>query len=119
MKTKLYIVALLSMVSMIVTAQEFTPNRVDNPAIKSQQLMSTGASYSSTVYAPFSTTTPAESNPVSGTPTTTTSSGPRRGFDIGGDTPTGPSPIGDAVLPMLVFALIFCGGIALRRKRVA
>ena len=48
------------------------------------------------------------------------SSGPRRGFDLGGDTkPSEQSPIGDAVLPMLLCAAVFCGVIALRRKRSA
>ena len=47
--------------------------------------------------------------------------GPNRAkkFDTGGDTPPGPSPIGDAVLPMLLCAALFCGFIAFRRKRSA
>ena len=47
-------------------------------------------------------------------------SGPRRGFDHGGETgQSTESPIGDAVLPMLLCAAVFCGVIALRRKRSA
>lgn len=44
--------------------------------------------------------------------------GPRRaGFDTGGDTPPGPSPIGDAVLPLMLMAVAFCGVIYYRRKK--
>ena len=47
------------------------------------------------------------------------SSGPRRVFDLGGDTkPSEQSPIGDAVLPLLFLSLAFCGVIYLRRRRV-
>ena len=57
--------------------------------------------------------------------TTTTSSpsnGPhraKRGFDTGGDSGQGPSPVGDAVLPLMLCALVFCGVVAFRRKRAA
>ena len=47
--------------------------------------------------------------------------GPRRSMEDPGTpgiTGTG-SPIGDAVLPMLLCAAVFCGFIALRRKRSA
>ena len=47
-------------------------------------------------------------------------SGPRRGFDVGGESGRSDEfPIGDAVLPMLLCAAVFCGVIALRRKRSA
>lgn len=56
--------------------------------------------------------------------------GPRRSFDggsyEGGGTNPGEtgfkddgSPIGDAVLPLMLMAAVFCGVIALRRKRSA
>ena len=58
---------------------------------------------------------------------TTTSSKPakvrgRQKDDEWADTPEGGSgdegsPVGDAMLPLLAFALVFCGVIALRRKR--
>ncbi len=52
------------------------------------------------------------------------SSGPRRMGESGrnpGDVSTGSteSPIGDAVLPLILCAAVFCGVIALRRKRSA
>ena len=43
-------------------------------------------------------------------------SGPRRGFDIGGDAGQGPSPIGDAVLPLLLMSLAFAGVIYFRKR---
>ena len=50
----------------------------------------------------------------------TTPGGPRRGFDTGAESgQSTESPIGDAVLPMLLCAAVFCGVIALRRKRSA
>lgn len=44
-------------------------------------------------------------------------SGPRRGFDIGGDAGQGPSPIGDAVLPLMLMAMVFAGVIYFRKRR--
>ena len=44
----------------------------------------------------------------------------KRGFDTGGETgKSEESPVGDAVLPLMLMALVFCGVIALRRKRNA
>ena len=47
--------------------------------------------------------------------------GPNRAkkFDTGGESGQASEyPIGDAVLPLMVMAFVFCGVIALRRKRV-
>ena len=77
------------------------------------------AVYTGTVYEPFSATTPSEQSEVGSQYSPSKSTGPRKGFDIGGDAGQGPSPIGDAVLPMLLCAVVFCGVIALRRKRSA
>lgn len=47
-------------------------------------------------------------------------SGPRRGFDTGAETEQSEEfPVGDAVLPLMICAAVFCGVIALRRKRSA
>ena len=43
--------------------------------------------------------------------------GPRRGFDIAGDTPPGPSPIGDAVLPLALMAMAFAGVVYFRKRK--
>ena len=44
-------------------------------------------------------------------------SGPRRTLINGPESGQGPSPVGDAVLPLLAFALMFCGYVAIRRRR--
>ena len=97
--------------------QNFTQPR--DPAIQSQQIMTTGATYNGTVYEPFNNTTPAEYNPVATAPSNAPS-GPRRnnGFDTGGESgQSGEFPLGDAVLPLLAFALMLCGYVAIRRRR--
>ena len=45
-------------------------------------------------------------------------SGPRRGFDVGAETgQSDESPIGDAVLPMMLMAMLFAGVVYTRRKK--
>jgi hypothetical protein len=39
--------------------------------------------------------------------------------DADPDAPGEPNPLGDAMLPMLLCAAVFCGAIAIRRKRSA
>ena len=98
-------------------AQDFNQKRIETP-IQSQQIMTTGASYSGTVYEPFSNATPSEQSSVGATAPTHSTSGPRRAFDTGAETgKSSEFPLGDAVLPMLAFALMFCGYVAIRRKR--
>ena len=45
-------------------------------------------------------------------------SGPRKAFDNPGDIGQGESPIGDAVLPMLLMAIAFGGYIAIKRRKL-
>ena len=119
MKTKLLIVAVLSAMTMSVLAQSFTPARVANEPIQSQPMM-TGGSYSGTVYEPFSNVAPSEYNSSNETYSPAKApGGPRKGFDIGGDTPPGPSPIGDATLPLLLMATLFAASVALRKRKQA
>ena len=107
MKTKLLIVAVLSAMTMSVLAQSFTPARVANEPIQSQPMM-TGGSYSGTVYEPFSNVAPSEYNSSNETYSPATApGGPRKGFDIGGDTPPGPSPVGNT--PWLLMMLLGAG----------
>ena len=75
--------------------------------------------YSSPIYEPFSNAVPSEQTEM--TSSGVHKAGPRKAFDQ----PTDPgnqsneSPIGDALFPLLVLALAFCGAIYLRRKRIA
>ena len=121
MKKILNIMVLSTLMACLVpaNAQDFNQKRIETP-IQSQQIMTTGASYSGTVYEPFSNATPADYNSVGATAPTHSTSGPRRGF-INPSDPGDKSnefPLGDAVLPLLAFALMFCGYVAIRRKRV-
>jgi len=125
MKKILNIMVLSTLMACLVpaNAQDFNQKRIETP-IQSQQIMTTGASYSGTVYEPFSTATPAEQSY-----TPAYAPGGRRksgegysneleGFDD--DAPEygkGPSPIGDAVLPMMLMALAFGGVVALRKRK--
>ena len=120
MKTKLLIVAVLSAMTMSVMAQSFAPARVANEPIQSQPMM-TGGSYSGTVYEPFSNVAPSEYNSSNETYSPAKApGGPRKGFDIGGDTPPGPSPIGDAMWPLMLLACAYCAFLIIRtRKREA
>ena len=125
MKTKLYISILFCLVAVSSWAQTFkntyTPsaNAQEYETFKSPQAMQTTA-HEGTIYEPFSSTTPSDQSMVGEAQNSAGRPGQiRRGFDIGGDTGQGPSPIGDAVLPLMLCALVFCGVIALRRKRVA
>ena len=118
MRTKIYIIALLSVVAVAVNAQTFQPATIDNSAIQSQQIMMTGNTYNGTVYEPFSNVAPSEYNSSSETYSPAKApGGPRKVFDIGGDTPPGPSPIGDALLPLLLMAAAFAGWSYLRRRK--
>ena len=46
-----------------------------------------------------------------------TPSGPRRTLINGPESGQGPSPVGDAVLPLLVMAMLFAGVVYTRRKK--
>ena len=121
MKTRIYIIILFCLATMTALAQTFSSKPIENTPIQSQQIMTTGANYNGTVYEPFTTSAPSEytegENAASYSPSK--APGYRKGFDIGGDAGQGPSPIGDAMLPLLLMAVVFCGVIYLRRKRAA
>jgi len=113
------IIVILSAVVLAGTAQNHTTSQVNDPAFESQQIMQSGSNYGGQVYEPFDNTTPSEQNSVVGEQGN--GSKPkghvRKGFDTGGDYGKGPSPIGDAVLPLLLCAVAFSFVIARRRKR--
>ena len=122
MRKTLFIIALLSVVSMFAYAQTFSqPTRLDNPTIQSQQLVKSGSGYNGTVYEPFSTAVPSERTGIGASYSPAQApGGPRKGF-LDPSNPgnqSNESPIGDAVLPMLLCAA-FYGVIYIRRKRSA
>ena len=118
MRTKLYIIALLSVMVLSVSAQTFQPT-VENNAIQSQQMIKNGSTYKGTVYEPFSTTTPSEQSTV-GASYSSVKDGRGR-TDLGHGTDAGNQseeyPIGDAVVPLMLFALSFGGILFLRKKK--
>jgi len=120
MKKVLNIMVLSTLMACLVpaNAQDFNQKRIETP-IQSQQIMTTGAAYNGTVYEPFSNATPAEYNSVGATAPSHATSGPRKSGNFNNPTEygQGPSPIGDAVLPMMLMAMLFAGVVALRRRK--
>lgn len=122
MKTKLYISILFCTIAVSTWAQtyknSYTPSaQQEYEAIQSQQIMQVNA-HEGTIYEPFSNTTPSEQSVVGAAQTT--SNGPHRAkkdFDTGGDANQGPSPIGDAMVPLMLCALAFCGVVYFRRRK--
>ena len=119
MKRVMMIMVLGALIAYLVPAQAQTfqnPNAQQN---QNQQMVQTGARYTGTVYEPFSESVPSEQSAVGAS-----YSPGRPGHirtDIGSNQDGGEgsndSPIGDAVLPLLLMAVAFGGVIALRRKR--
>lgn len=121
MKKIVMIIVMLSAV-LIGTAQNYKTAPIHDPAIKSHQIMQTGAAYQGTVYEPFSTETPSDQQYSSAQ-----APRPRRTPIYTDDDEEGwvekpdhgrtdLSPLGDAVLPLLLCALAFGFVIARRRK---
>lgn len=89
----------------------------DDSFIQSHQLMRAGTNYNGTVYEPFSNTLPSEQSEVG---SSTHKTGPRKSKE----NPTDPgitddenSPIGDAALPLMIFAVLFAGIVYVRRTK--
>ena len=110
-------IAILSVVTIVATAQSFSPAQPDNQVFQSQQVMQGGA-YRGTVYEPFSTTTPSEQSVVGASHAPANAPGPRRTFDHGGDSGQSEEyPIGDGMIPLLLCAGVFCGVVYYRRRK--
>lgn len=107
----------LSMATLAVYAQPFTPTQTPQVAMQSQQIMQNGQNHDGTIYAPFDNTMPSEQ-----------SSGPNKAPGKGGGNPKtfiggaetgqGPSPVGVGEPWVLaIFALAFAGVVALRKRK--
>lgn len=122
MKAKLYISILFCTIAVSTWAQtyknSYTPSaQQEYEAIQSQQIMQVNA-HEGTIYEPFSNTTPSEQSVVGAAQTT--SNGPHRAkkdFDTGGEANQGPSPVGDAMVPLMLMAVAFCGVVYSRRRK--
>lgn len=113
----------LSMATLAVYAQPFTPTQAQQVAMQSQQIMQNGQNYDGTIYAPFDNTMPSEQ-----------SSGPNKkggvrksdgddwnsdDFILGPDTPpANQSPVGEPWV-LAAFALLFAGVVWLRGRKKA
>ena len=105
----------LSMATLAVYAQPFTPTQTPQVAMQSQQIMQNGQNHDGTIYAPFDNTMPSEQ-----------SSGPNKAPGKGGGNPKtfiggaetgqGPSPVGEPWV-LAIFALAFAGVLALRKTK--
>ena len=113
MKTRLLTIILLSF-ALSSVAQNFKPTQISDKAIQSQQIMRGGAVYTGTVYEPFTTAAPSEAS-------YSPANAPGRKFfpKPGEEGRSDEYPIGDALVPLMVMAGVFCGVVALRRKRTA
>ena len=113
------IMVLGALIAYLVPAQAQTfqnPNAQQN---RNPQMVQTGARYTGTVYEPFSGSVPSEQSAVGasyalgkpGQPKTSLGDMPEQTDEDPG------SPIGDAVLPLLLMAVAYCGVLLIRRKR--
>ena len=135
MKRTLFIIAILSVVAGLVNAQTYgtthTPATRDYQSVQSQQAvqnyqttMQTGNAYNGTVYEPFNNATPSEYSEVGGG--SSEDNKPEKPGRVRRDfiDPSNPGnqsnefPIGDAMIPMLLFAAAFVGVIYYRRRKV-
>ena len=117
MKTRVNIIAILSIVAIMANAQVITTSQTFGEPIQTQQLVSPVTSYEGELYEPFDNTAPSERTAVGAQYASSKGSGIKKGFDTGADAGQSDEfPIGDGVWAMLFCALAFAGVIALRRR---
>ncbi len=119
MKTRISIITLLSVIAISVWAQNNAPanSKVNDEVIWStQQRMYSGSQYVGPVYEPFGNTVPSDQSEVGQATSARSGSNTHRSLINGPEDPAGPSPVGDAVLPLLAMALLF--GAVVYRKRL-
>lgn len=115
MKKKLYTIIIACIATMNAFAQ-YNAYIADDSYLASQQITYGGMMYSSPIYEPFDNTSPSEYHEISSG--TSRPGHIRRGFDIPDDPNPGlESPIGDAILPLLVMILTFGAIFYLRRRK--
>jgi len=113
MKKYMMIMVLGALVACLVPANAQDWKSTSSMPVSGSTLAPQVTTVGATTVAQQATTT-ADYTPV-------TTSGPRKSYGTnqdGGTTTDESSPIGDAVLPLLLMALGFCGVIALRKRRV-
>ena len=121
MKTRIYIIIICSFVTMSAYADMTQYNKsfgqTDYDEMTSDRAVMNSTRYSSPIYEPFSNTTPSEQTEI-GSGQSKPNGHIRKGFDTPGEeNQSTESPIGDAVVPMVVLALALGGVIYLRRRK--
>ena len=92
--------------------------QTDYDEMTSDRAVMNSTRYSSPIYEPFSSSTPSELSEV-GSNSGSHKGHIRRGFGEGAETGQGPSPIGDAVVPLIMALAVYCAVRVYRRKRRA
>ena len=112
----------LSMATLAVYAQPFTPSQTPQVAMQSQQIMQNGQNHDGTIYAPFDNTMPSEQsgpNKKGGVRKSDGDDWNPGDFILGPDTPpANQSPVGEPWI-LAAFALLFAGVVYLRGKKKA
>ena len=124
MRTLLNILVLSALIvcSVPAKAQNFTSSNQPQQEWKTSTMQTSGSNYSSQVTEVGATTAAYQATTTTDSYNSNGFTGPRKGFGTnqeGGETGDESSPIGDAVLPLMLMAAAFCGVIALRRRREA
>lgn len=123
MRNILSIIIICSMATMSAFAQMNQGNKAfgqtDYDEMTSNRAIMNSPRYSSPIYEPFSNTTPSEQTEI-GSEQTSHKGHIRRGFE--GNTDPGitddeSSPIGDAVVPLIMALAVYCAVRVYRRKR--
>ena len=112
MKKLVMIIMVAALVALPTMAQDWK---------STSAMQGSGSTYSPQVTEVGATSVAGEATPTESYSPAKAPSGPRKTLG-GGNSPEtgqGPSPIGDAIIPLLLMSFVFCGVIALRRKRNA
>ena len=119
MKTRVYMIAILSMIAIAINAQTSTSTGAVDESIQSQQLVKPITSYDGTVYEPFDDSAPSDKSIIGARNARSKPGAGTKGSLGHGSDPGNQSeeyPIGDGVWAMLFCALAFAGVVALRRR---
>ena len=109
------------MMIIMAVALMALPTMAQQPDWKSTSTMQgTGSAYAPQVMEVGATTVPTIATTTESYSPNKAPSGPRRVFDHGGETGKSDEfPIGDAVLPLMLMAMLFAGVVYTRRKKQA
>lgn len=121
MRNILNIIIICCFATMSASAQiatsRYAYGQVD--AVVNQPSGTTTPRYSSPIYEPFTNSVPSDQTEVGAEQSGAHKGHIRRGLIGGPEDPPGPSPIGDALIPLLALALAFGAVTYFRRKRIA